>query len=304
MDAGNYSVRYTDVNGCVSPYATVSTVVVNERPAQALVVTNAPVCTGESFNLTSGTTGTLYEWFGPDGGSPSFSSTTTNDTTLTSASTVYLAGEWRVRVTDVNGCVSELSDPVTVTLSAIPATPTAAATTTCVGEDLTLSTPTVADATYAWTGPGGFTSNFQNPTSTNTTTADNGTYNVQVSVDGCTSAAGSVAVTINENPIAIPTNNGGACGADLELFANASGGSTPYTYAWTGPNSFNSNLQNPVISNPTAANEGSYTVTITDSIACVSTAASTQVTLITSNPFEPSIAGNHRSCDVRCTLGG
>jgi parallel beta-helix repeat protein len=40
------------------------------------------------------------------------------------------------------------------------------------------------------------------------------------------------------------------------------------TYAWTGPNSFSSSLQNPVITGATAANAGLYTVTGTSASGC------------------------------------
>ena len=41
-------------------------------------------------------------------------------------------------------------------------------------------------ATYAWTGPNGFTSAAQNPTIPNATTAATGNYSVTVTVNGCT----------------------------------------------------------------------------------------------------------------------
>jgi gliding motility-associated-like protein len=57
------------------------------------------------------------------------------------------------------------------------------------------------------------------------------------------------------------TNNGPVCAGDtLKLFASAIPGAT---YSWTGPNSFSSNLQNPVIPNVTAAAAGSYIATAT-----------------------------------------
>lgn len=44
-------------------------------------------------------------------------------------------------------------------------------------------------------------------------------------------------------------------------------------YSWSGPNGFNSNLQNPMIAAVTAADAGLYTVTISDNSGCSSTAS-------------------------------
>ncbi len=52
----------------------------------------------------------------------------------------------------------------------------------CPGSTLTLTATGPAGATYAWTGPNGFTSTQQNPTLTNVTAAMAGTYSVKVSV--------------------------------------------------------------------------------------------------------------------------
>lgn len=61
------------------------------------------------------------------------------------------------------------------------------------------------------------------------------------------------------------------CGGDtLFLFTNPpmAIGNNVYTYRWTGPNGFVSNLANPIITNITAANAGSYQVTITGVTGC------------------------------------
>ena len=62
-------------------------------------------------------------------------------------------------------------------------------------------------------------------------------------------------------------------GSTLNLSANLAGGSSPYTFSWTGPAGFTSNLQNPTIANASAANAGTYTVTATDFYGCVISAS-------------------------------
>ncbi|SMD18546.1 immunoglobulin domain-containing protein, partial [Pedobacter nyackensis] len=66
-----------------------------------------------------------------------------------------------------------------------------------------------------------------------------------------THVCGSNTITLNSG--AIPFN------------VNISG------YSWSGPNGFTSTLANPVITNPTAANIGTYTVTVTDENNCTYT---------------------------------
>lgn len=58
----------------------------------------------------------------------------------------------------------------------------------CPGSTLTLQANTVSGATYSWSGPGGFTSTSQNPTISNVTSANAGTYVLTVTgSNGCTS---------------------------------------------------------------------------------------------------------------------
>lgn len=71
----------------------------------------------------------------------------------------------------------------------------------CAGTSITLSATGPAGATYAWTGPNGFTSTQQNPILANVTSAMAGEYIVQVSVTtGACSNFASTTVTVNPAP--------------------------------------------------------------------------------------------------------
>ncbi|MBX7220780.1 MAG: right-handed parallel beta-helix repeat-containing protein [Blastocatellia bacterium] len=67
-------------------------------------------------------------------------------------------------------------------------------------------------------------------------------------------------------------------GATLNLTATPGGAGT-FTFAWTGPGGFTSSQQNPSLSNVTAANSGTYTVTMTETGSGCTGMASTQVAL-------------------------
>ncbi len=94
-------------------------------------------------------------------------------------------------------------------------------------------------------------------------------------------------------PPAPPTagNNGPKCaGQTLQLTASTIGGAT---YAWTGPNSFTSALQNPSIAAATTAASGTYSVRATVA-GCTSAAATTTATV---NPLpSPAITAPSPLC--------
>ena len=212
--------------------------------------------------------GATYSWSGPNG----FTSSLQNPTRANA--TTADAGTYSVTIT-VNGC-SSAAGSTNVVVNATPATPTASNTGPyCEGATIQLSTPTVAGATYSWTGPNGFTSALQNPTRANATTADAGTYSVTITVNGCSSAAGSTNVVVNATPATPTASNGGPYfeSATIQLSTPTVAGAT---YSWTGPNGFTSSLQNPTRSNATTADAGTYSVTITVS-GCPSSAGTTNV---------------------------
>lgn len=83
---------------------------------------------------------------------------------------------------------------------------------------------------------------------------------------------------------AAATNNGPLCtGQTLQLEASAVTGAQ---YAWTGPNSFTSNLQNPEIENVTTDMTGTYEVVVSIPSGCSSVTATTEV-----NISSPTVAG-------------
>ena len=87
--------------------------------------------------------------------------------------------------------------------------------------------------------------------------------------------------------------NAPACeGSALHLTSTFQGGIPPYTYAWTGPNGFTSNQQNPTVNNPVS---GDYSVIITGSFSSGSGNSSTAV-VVNPTPLVPSITGDFDFC--------
>jgi gliding motility-associated-like protein len=177
--------------------------------------------------------------------------------------------------------------------------PTATASHTgpvCTGGPLNLFA--TGGGTYAWTGPGGFTSTAQNPV---VNPAVAGTYTVVVSSGpGCTATA-STTVTILPAPVVTATANTPVCeGAALNLNVTPAGTG----YSWTGPNSFTSNIQNPTINPVTPAAAGTYNVTVTHANGCTS---SSNVTVVvnpnpTFTPVPTTVCSNAGGLNLTTTL--
>ena len=251
--AGNYMVTVTDSRGCTG--TSMTTVVINQQSSGS-VSSNSPVCFGSDVILTA-TGGTQYQWSGPN----NFTSSIANPI-ITHASSDN-AGSYLVTVTDAGGCMKTavLNVMVTSQLNV----PISSNSPVCAGAILSLMTS--GGNTYRWSGPNGFTNTSPNPNINNPTALNAGTYVLTVTAsNGCT-ASTSTDITVNPGPIAIVSSNSPVCnGGNLAL--QLSGG---LSYQWQGPNNFTSTLQNPDLSNLTAANIGTYAVTVTGQNGCTTT---------------------------------
>jgi len=224
----------TTVNGCVSP-RTAATVSIIPTPV-APTAAGTSTCSGTAVTLTATAPGGNYDWYdAATGGILLLSGATYTTPILTSTTTYYVQ-------TTVGGCVSART-PVTVTVNAIPAAPTAADATICNGTTATL-TATAPGGTYQWySAPSGGTLLFTGATYTTPTLTSSTTYYVQTVVNGCTSPRAAVNVTVN--PITpAPTASGATIcsgypatltatvpGGTYDWFSVASGGSSLFTGA-------------------------------------------------------------------------
>lgn len=240
-----YTVTGTDANGCVSTATTA--VIVNPLPN--VTVSSATICPTFSATLTASGASTYLWNTGATG-----SSLTASPATTTTYSVVG---------TDVNGCVSGNTATITVN----PTLLVSAGNNTPVCEGSTINLTATTGIVWSWTGPGGYTSNAQNPSITNATPAMSGTYSVTATdANGCQGNA-TTNVTVNALPAPTIGSNGPVC-VNQTLSLNSGGGTA---YSWNGPGSFVSTQQNPTITGVTATAGGVYTVTVTDANLCVNT---------------------------------
>ncbi len=268
--SGTYTVTVTDpANGCTN--TSVTTVTTDTAQPNASASSNGTIgCGGGSATVdaTSTTSGATYSWSGPGG----FTSTS-------ATATVNTAGVYTVTVTDPNnGCTNTATATVNTSAGVPDASASSGSTVTCSNTSVVLNgNSTTSGVTYSWSGPGGFTSTSQNPT-----TNGAGVYTLTVTDPG-NSCTNVVTVTIPTNttaPNAGANTTGTLTCSNNTVTIGGTSTTTGATYAWSGPGGFTSSNQNEVVST-----QGTYTVTVTDPAnGCVNTATvSPQANIVVPN---------------------
>ena len=243
--SGNYEVTVTDANGCVNTANT--NVVVNPLP-NAQITGTPLVCAGSSFSLTA-TGGVSYAWSGSVGSNNGLtagkytSSNATISRSINGPTQYHRIGDYKVTVTDANGCVNTATTTVGVnpslTVNTLPVLPAV-----CEGSDFTInSIATISNVTkinsfpyfsvgagnandisYAWSGPNGFTSTSNNAFVSDATSANAGTYTLTVSGPGGCAKTATRDVTVNANPTITLDASAAVCvGSDITLTASSNG---------------------------------------------------------------------------------
>jgi gliding motility-associated-like protein len=242
---------------------------------------NSPVCNGQALVLR-GSGGTAYAWSGVG----SYSSAGTS-VTLTAVSPTN-SGVYQLTVTAANSCTAATQQTLTV----YP-TPTvsAAGSTVCSNGTLLLSSNSVSNALYQWSGPGGFSSQQQNPSITAPSASITGNYTV--TVFGTGNCSNTAVTHASVTPFITPTitSNDPLCQLNT-LNLSVSGGAS---FQWNGPGGyFNSGT---LISIPSMAlsNAGVYSVTATNG-PC--TASQTHSVVVYPLPT-PTAAYNAPVCETK-----
>ncbi|MFN8429048.1 MAG: hypothetical protein U0V04_03640 [Spirosomataceae bacterium] len=230
-------------------------VIINDLP-EPIITAPASVCEGGTISLSTISGMSTYSWTGPNG----FTSTDVSPGILNAAG--LNQGIYSVTVTNLSGCTASATASVTITVTPPPTL--GSNSPVCVGKTLGL-TSSSADS-YSWTGPNAFTSTSQNPDISSVTSLAGGTYTLNVIYGACT-ASNTILVTVNDLPV-ITIGGGGVFCENSDITLTSGGGTT---YSWTGPNSFTSSDQNPVISSFSNLKTGTYTVTVTDLNSCSAT---------------------------------
>ena len=252
LPAGTYTITVTDANGCTATGQST----VTEPDA---LVANASTASNVSCN--GGSDGSVTA--APTGGTSPYTYTwNTGDTQATD--TGLPAGTYTITVTDANGC--------TATGTASTTEPTALSAGTVTDSNVSVNGLTDGQATASASGgTAPYTYSWNNGQTTATITGlPAGTFTVSVTDNnGCGPATDEVTITepavltaLSMVDFNVNCNGGSDGGAS----ASASGGTPPYTYAWSNGATSESITNSPA---------GTYTVTVTDANGGTSTSSST-----------------------------
>ena len=153
----------------------------------------------------------------------------------------------------------------------------------CFGEAVNLTaTSDFTNVEYSWNILGDAT---QIPNSDSITLFLSRSMMLEVSIlvtdDMCLyNVTDTIQVLINDPLVLNTNNNSTTClsgNLNVDLQSIVSGGTSPYTYFWTGPNGFISNEANPSITNTGSNINGEYILYVEDGIGCISEAQITEV---------------------------
>jgi hypothetical protein len=258
LAAGPYLVTVTDVNGCSAngtfglsdPGAAPVTLSSSEDPTNV-------ICEGESVTFTA--SGSQNYNFFVDALTVGSTNPYTT-TTLTDGQSIAVTG------TDANGCTATGNivimtvnpGPIITLQSNVPNE------TICVGQDISFFAS--GGVSYEFfvnsvsQGPAGPTSLF---IGSNLQDGDVVTV-IGTDANGCDVQSASLTVTVNASPVAIIASqqDPSECGAtDGVLVADATGGTTPYSFQWAA---------GPAADTYSGLSAGSYFVTVTDAAGCTS----------------------------------
>jgi hypothetical protein len=267
------------------------------------------ICAGGSAVLTLfGNQGSVLDW--QRSTASNFATfTTINSTSTTISNTIPSAGTYyfRARVQN-NGCGTPVFSGVytiTVNSGTPPIGGSVSNATHCGGTNsgtLTLSGHT--GTVQSWQFSDDFGVVWTTVANTSTSISYSGItatryYRAVLQNGSCGTAFSNVGMVTVYNFAA--SNSGPVCsGTTLQLGVTTTGGSGPFTFAWTGPNGFSSSLQNPSIANIPANGGGTYSVTVS-APGCNST-INTSVT-VNASPSITAVTNNSRCGNGTVALG-
>ncbi|MCB9196203.1 MAG: SprB repeat-containing protein, partial [Flavobacteriales bacterium] len=274
--------------GCPNDTET-ATVTVTPLPNPNFSISGSQCLSTNSITVTNTGTAGSYSWAFA-GGTPA---SATGSPATTSFST---SGPHNITLTTTSsGCTNQITIPVTIN-----PTPTVSVTPTpvncfgtCTGS-ITASGSGTSGYTYNWGASG---------TGATLTNQCAGTYNVTMTdINGCT-ATGSgtisqptvLAVTATATNVTCSGLNNGQVTAN-----NATGGTPPYTYSWSGGLGTGQSLSNVA--------PGTYTVTVTDSKSCTATAtvtvSSPSAIIVNATSTAANCGASDGTISVTSTTGG
>ena len=252
-----------------------------------LVITNpSAVCEPNTVDLTDPDVTAGSTW--PTGTVLTYWTDITAITPLLGEDGVSAGGTYYIKATSTEGCFDIA--PVIVTINYLPNNSTSSngfkGNSVCLGETGMLTFDAInatfvepytieyTDGTTTWsqaiTDPGAYSFAVAvNPTVTTGYTLVSITNG-----NGCTRLSNfgdhSATITIYALPVISLSASNVNHGQTLSIDATVTGGQSPYSFDWTGPNGYTGTDEDVSIANSQPVNSGTYTLTVTDNHGCYS----------------------------------
>ncbi len=287
MPEDTYSLEVTDDAGCVQNFPDIVTITEPEEISVTVDGSTDVNCYGGAdgtaqITATKGTPGYTYIWTGTGTGY--------NGTDEDPADMV--ADTYDLRITDANTCIKDFNNIVTIEQPSDIAAIIDITDVNCSGEstgEISVN-PSGGTAPYsfAWTGPGTFSSTDQNLSG-----IEAGNYDLTITDShGCTKEFNNNTVSENTPLSAAFVITDLTCyqSGDGAIQANISGGIAPYTVSWTGENGYSNDSDEDI----GTLDASVYTLTVTDALGCQQTFPPQPVS--EPDPLEASFVSNNVNC--------
>ncbi len=288
-------ITETNASGCEGPSASITLTVNAVTPAPAITFSPSTYCVGETITspfVTSPVPFNTYTWYS-DAALTTPLTTGTNPTNAALGFSSATANTVTLFVTEINGAGCEsAATSVTLIVNAIPSAPaiTFAPTTYCVGDAIVapfVTTPG-GSSTYTWYSDAGLTTVLTtgiSPTNAqlgfSSAAAGSITVFVTETINGCSSAATSVTLTVNALPTASISGDVSICNGQSANLTFTFTGTGPWNYEYSdGITTFPaSSATSPatIAVNPTATT--TYSLLSVSDVNCTGTVSATPVTI-------------------------
>lgn len=224
---GQYTILgVTDPSLCTGTFSGSVDVVENPVPIFNSMAGGDTYCAGDvidNITVDASGSGPITVDFTIDGVAQA-AVTGTSPISLGNAEGVYV-------VTSISdgACSLAVSATETIVINSIPVANAGTSTAViCAGEPIFL-TGNTKTGTYAWSGPGGYTSTTEDPMINSTTVNQSGTYTLIITNNGCVSPPSTVDVLVNPIPVVSTDTNSTICiGTAVTLNGQ---GATTYTWS-------------------------------------------------------------------------
>jgi len=287
--SGDYTLIIEE-NGCNSEAGT-TTVVVQSFPQKPSIQTNNVVCEGENLILfltdTVSNTGTL-NWL-LDG---NFYSAVEGNGLIIPNANDSLEGLWQVYIQD-GPCTSDTSNGVLITVQELIDVRILNDTIQCASDEVQLTTNSIMNVSYEWSGPNNFISTLESPI----TNIQSGTYSVTVTTAESCASVTSIDIDAIEKPTIVQISDDiMECSdgtTDIVISAMA-GPDSNYIFEWEGPNNFVSTGDTLRLENVTSIESGAYILTVSSDV-CDSDPETVNI-IITDIPATPDLGEDIMAC--------